>query len=91
MDQPLIYYLNTLDFQQNHNIFWPKPVDHPYIIKLETVVDGCVFCFPFYPLKNHNIYHKISLNMFLNPWRKAIQFAIPVFNCLHLKTKMKSH
>ena len=23
----------------------------PYKIKLETVVDGCVFCFPFYPLE----------------------------------------
>ena len=28
-------------------IVWPKPVDHPYIIKLETVIDGCVFCLPF--------------------------------------------
>ena len=31
-------------------IVWPKPVNYPYIIKLETVVDGCAFCFPYYPL-----------------------------------------
>ena len=37
-------------------IVWPKPVDHPYIIKLETVVDGYVFCFPFYPLKKIRYY-----------------------------------
>ena len=33
------------------DIVWPKLVDHIYIIKLVMVVDGCVFCFPFFPLK----------------------------------------
>ena len=31
-------------------IIRPKPVDHLYIIKLETVNDDCVFCFPFYSM-----------------------------------------
>ena len=31
-------------------IVLPKQVDRPYVIKLVTIIDGCVFCFPFYPL-----------------------------------------
>ena len=51
----LIFQYNPYIFILIKAIVWPKPVDHPYIIKLETVVDGCVFCYPFYPLIIHNI------------------------------------
>ena len=67
-------------------IVWPKPVDHPYIIKLETVVDGCVFCFPFYPLIFFMFSFDVSFDICANQ-RLYFQIIIfgapwPAFLCL---------
>ena len=71
-------------------IVWPKPVDRPYIIKLETVVDGCVFCFPFYPLIRSKFVISIALFIFQNPDTDSDSEAEEE-NLEELETMLKEH